>query len=287
MANKKRSKQKKAGAAQCGANDHPKAAADASDAAADETQLLPRTVLVRVLDRSLRPAVIAVAGVCRSWRAVAREHNLFYAYIALDGDELGSDKEFVEKSLDFSRTLADARDVFERVSVSITSRLDDNGGLKTDGFKAEVCALMAVRRELEHICALDLLLVDRCCTIFHGFLHEAPAPRLEELRVAFSGDDGPGPFAPLPGDLFKGSAPLLQKVQLDGVLLTAKPVAAFARVQEVELFHYSSEQLPFVAPNFLGMARLKLDFLDLDYDERYPGLSTKAAPLTVRGATLT
>ncbi|KZV84765.1 hypothetical protein EXIGLDRAFT_726838 [Exidia glandulosa HHB12029] len=278
MVNKKRGKKKNA------ANDDNTKPDAASAPLDDRTTLVPAAVLSRILDYTFQATVLNVAAVCQSWRAVAQAHDMYYVRVVLDGD----DGEYREKSKEFFKSIYGAVHLaqFKRLHVIVSSPSTDDGIDENELMLGNITALKVIESNMAYIVHLHLSLPDICSGPLGEFLRHADAPVLEEFYCSFDGEGGPGPFAALPPDLFRGSAPALKSVTLTGVELTAKPVRAFANVRRASLEQYSSEGLLFVPHNFPGMTHLTLDFLDADFDDRYIGLDESGPPVKSLGARL-
>ncbi|EJD38927.1 hypothetical protein AURDEDRAFT_172075 [Auricularia subglabra TFB-10046 SS5] len=184
----------------------------------DDTQLVPRDVLLRILDLTSQPTVLSVAGVCRSWRSVARAHRFCYAYISLDGDDCETDDQFGCKGVVFAQSIVRAEKLFDRLSIRVVAPTfldEDGGGAPPDpdnpdtDFLANVLVINTIALHLANVCKMHLALPETCCELFSR-LCDHTAPVLEELFIAIDPDDDShmGPFYGLPDDLFASTAPL-------------------------------------------------------------------------------
>ncbi|EJD38908.1 hypothetical protein AURDEDRAFT_128632 [Auricularia subglabra TFB-10046 SS5] len=242
------------------------------------------------------PTVISVAGVCRSWRSVARAHRFCYAYISLDGDDCETDDQFGCKGVFFAQSIVRAEKLFDRLSIRVVAPtfLDEDGGTAppdpdnpdTD-FLANVLVINTIALHLANVCKLHLTLPENCWEVF-SCLCDHTAPMLEELFIAIDPDDDNhmGPFDGLPDNLFATTAPLLHTITLDGLELSAsEPIGAFSRARKVTLAKFRSDFLHAIAPNFPAVVHLDVDLADADCAELYPPFRA-CVPLSSLGSHL-
>lgn len=257
--------------------------------------LLPPRLLGAVLDCTSQPDVLAVAGVCRAWRTVAREHALYYAYAELDGDTCCSSQQFEECALDFTDTLVGAGQENMRLVVRLScpltpyARSGRASGPRRGMLNAEVArcidALAFVKKAMSRIINLYVS-VPRLCTDTALDALSVEAPLLESMYLGFptvdhvDEHDPPIPFA---AGIFASTPPPLKTVHLVGVDV-AGHYGAFRHAENLCLEGYPASVLPLIAGAFPAVRELALEYLDVSGPPR--AITVESLGSNIRELTL-
>ncbi|KZW03130.1 hypothetical protein EXIGLDRAFT_809277 [Exidia glandulosa HHB12029] len=245
----------------------------------DYTIRLPAEMLSAVFDNcDQRFVLMRAARICHRWRAVAKEHKFFYAFVKLVATTNPTLHRYHGLMEAFAEKLRRAHGLKLRLSVDVhVSRTLEyrpvygdgvDGYIEHDDLAEAVAALVLgpIDECMDSVISLVLRLPTYCAHPWPAAKLTSPAPLLQRISFTIGNPNRRrrGALWTPPDNLFASTAPKLRTVQLCGVSLDA--LAAVLRgAFDIQLDSYEIDDLLAIDSAFPTLSSLELSSLDITY----------------------